>query len=242
MADKLNVNSTSYTFTFAIIVCALSAILLSGVSEGLRKKQELNVELDVKKNILKAVVLKEPLPVKITTQEVLKVFENKIEELVIDDKGEIVKGKKPSEIAEAKDLHPVYIYKEGQEIISYALPIVGQGLWSTLYGYLALEADGTTIRGITYYKHGETPGLGGEIEKDWFQNNFKGKTIYSVKEHKLTPIKVVKGKAADLFHGDDLQYHVDGITAATLTGNGVTEMMDKWIKIYEPYFSKIREL
>jgi Na+-transporting NADH:ubiquinone oxidoreductase subunit C len=111
-----------------------------------------------------------------------------------------------------------------------------------LYGYLALEADATTVRGITFYKHGETPGLGGEIEKEWFLGNFKGKKIFSVTAKKLTPIVVVKGKAADMYKGEELEHSVDGITAATITGSGVTELLDNALKAYEPYFSKLRKI
>ena len=233
----------TYTFVFATIVCVVCGVMLSFFSEALRKQQELNMDLDVKRNILKAVVLKQPLPKKISPEEVLKIYESKIEELVIDDKGNIMEGKKPKELTEKdKALYPLYIYKEDGQVVSYAFPIIGQGLWSTLYGYLALESDAVSVRGITFYKHGETPGLGGEIEKDWFQDNFKGKKVYSAKVKQLTPIAVVKGKAADLFKDEKLEYHVDGITAATITRNGVTEMMDRWLKIYDAYLSKRRKI
>lgn len=238
----LNTKSNSYTFIFAIIVCVVSGVLLSAFTEGLRKQQELNAELDVKKNILKAVVLKDPIAPKTPGTEVLKIYNEKIEEIVVDDNGDIAEGKKPAQLtAEDKNLHAVYLYKEGDDVMAYAIPIVGQGLWSTLYGYLALESDGVTVRGITFYKHGETPGLGGEIEKEWFQANFKGKTIYSLQDKKLTPIVVTKGRAADQFRDEELKYHVDGITAATITGSGVTDLMNKWLHIYEPYFAKIRK-
>ncbi len=238
----MNINSNRYTFIFAIIVCVVSGVLLSAISEGFRKQQELNQVLDVKKNILKAVRLKEPIPADTKPNDILKIYDSKIEELVINDKGEIVPGKKPSDIKEnEKGIYPLYVYKENDQVTAYAFPIVGQGLWSTLYGYLALDADAITVRGITFYKHGETPGLGAEIEKDWFQNNFKGKKIWSLKEHKLTPTIVVKGKAEDQYKGAELQYHVDGITAATITGTGVSAMMEKWLNVYEPYFSKIRK-
>lgn len=239
----MNKNSNQYTFLFAIIVCVASGVLLSAVSEGFRKQQELNAVLDVKKNILKAVHLKEPISLQAKPNDVLKIYDSKIEEVVINEQGELIEGKQPADIKEnEKNLHPLYIYKEDGQVEAYAFPIVGQGLWSTLYGYLALEADAATIRGITFYKHGETPGLGAEIEKDWFQNNFKGKKIWSVKEKRLTPTVVVKGRAQEQYKGEELQYHVDGITAATITGSGVTGMMEKWLNIYESYFSKMRKI
>ena len=230
-----------YTFIFAFIVCVVCSVLLAAVSEGLKAKQELNAALDVKKNILKAVRLKDPLPAKISAEDVLRIYESKIEELVLDDQGREVEGKKPSQITEKeKNLYPLYVYKEDEQVLAYGFPIIGQGLWSTLYGYFALEADATTVRGITFYKHGETPGLGAEIEKDWFQNNFVGKKIWSKKEKKLTPIAVVKGRVADQYQGENAEHYVDGITAATITSNGVTKMLDKWIRAYEPYFGEVR--
>lgn len=239
----MNTNSTRYTFIFAIIICAVSAVMISAFSEGLRQQRELNEELDVKKNILKAVALKDPLVPKMKASDVLKVYENKIEEIVIDSQGNVAEGKSPKELtAKDADLFPLYLYKEDGQVVAYAFPVTGPGLWSVLYGYLAIEADATTIRGITFYKHGETPGLGGEIEKEWFQNNFRGKKIYSLKEQRLTPTVVVKGKAADLFSGEALDARVDGITAATLTGSGVTALMERWIKMYDVYLSKVRRM
>lgn len=231
----------TYAFVFAVIICVVCGVLLSFFSESLRPQQELNQALDIKKNILKAVVLREPIPVKAKPQDVLEIYNLKIEEAVIDAEGHVIAGETPAAVGNGTH-HPLYIYKEGGQIVAYAFPIVGQGLWSTLYGYLALEADAVTVRGITFYKHGETPGLGGEIEKDWFQNNFKGKTVYSLKDNKIWPIAVVKGKAGDLCSGEKLNHCVDGITAATITGNGVTEMMDREIRKYDPYFSKVRKL
>ena len=229
------------TFIFAFIVCVVCSVTLSAVYEGLRPRQEMNADVEVKKNILKAVGLKNPLPSNLPGKEYLKVYEEKIEASVIDAQGNIIPGKKPKDIKEGAKEFPLYVYKEDGQIIAYAYPIWGFGLWSMLYGYLAIEPDAVTVRGITFYKHGETPGLGGEIEKDWFQNNFKGKKIYSVKEHKVTPIALVKGKVVDFFQDERAEYHVDGITAATLTGKGVTALLDRWINIYEPFFSKIRK-
>ncbi len=237
----MDINNNKYVFGFAIGVCIVCSVLLSTVTESLRKPQEINADLEVKRNILKAVKLKEPLTLKTSKAEALQIYADKISEAVIDLQGNIVDGKKPKELTDKDaNLLPIYIYKEDGKSISYAYPIIGQGLWSTLYGYLAIDADAITVRGITFYKHGETPGLGAEIERDWFQDNFVGKTIFDVQSKKVMPIIVIKGKAADQFKGEDLKHHVDGITAATLTGNGVTDLLARWINVYEPYFSKIR--
>lgn len=238
----MNKESTKYIFLFAIVICVVCSLALSLVSEGLRPQKERNVAMDIKKNILKAVGLREPLSADSTVDIILSTYDEKITEIVIDTNGETVEGKTATDTLEDESLHAMYIYKEGQQVLAYAFPIIGKGLWSTLYGYFALEADAVTVRGITFYKHGETPGLGAEIEKDWFQENFKGKKIWDIKANELTPTKVIKGKVADKYSGEDAQYYVDGISGATMTSKGVTEMVDRWLNAYEPFFSKIRKL
>jgi len=233
--------SNTYTFMFALAVCVICSLALSLVSEGLRTKRELNVALDIKKNILKAVDLKEPLSDKATTQEILNVYNATIEEVVIDVAGEIVEGKAPQDIQEGEELYPLYMYKEDGIIIAYCFPIIGKGLWSTLYGYFALEPDAMTVRGITFYQHGETPGLGAEIAQDWFQDNYKGKKIWDIKNNQLTPTKVIKGKVMDKVTEEQASFYVDGISGATMTSIGVTEMVDKWLNIYEPFFKTVRK-
>jgi len=235
-------NSNQYTFMFALAVCVVCSLALSMVFEGLKSKRELNVDLDIKKNILKAVGLKEPLSAKATSQEILEVYEASVEEIVIDMAGNIVEGKSPQDIQGSEELYPLYVYKEGAQTIAYCFPIIGKGLWSTLYGYFALESDVITVRGITFYKHGETPGLGAEIEQDWFQDNYKGKKIWDIKNNQLSPTKVVKGKVADKVADEKVPFYVDGISGATMTSIGVTEMVDKWLNVYEPFFKKIRKV
>ncbi len=234
-------NSNQYTFMFALVICVVCSLALSMAYEGLKSKRELNVDLDIKKNILKAVGLKEPLSAKATSQEILEVYEGAVEEIVIDAAGNVVEGKSPQDIKTGEELYPLYVYKEGAQTIAYCFPIIGKGLWSTLYGYFALESDVMTVRGITFYKHGETPGLGAEIEQDWFQNNYKGKKIWDIKNDELAPTVVVKGKVADKIADAEAPFYVDGISGATMTSKGVTEMVDKWLNVYEPFFKKIRK-
>ena len=234
-------NSNQYTFMFALIVCVVCSFALSLVSEGLREKKELNVALDIKKNILKAVDLNTPLPEKVTVQEILDVYEQKIEEMVINAEGEVVGEVSIEDAQKNEALYPLYAYKEDDEIIAYCFPIIGKGLWSTLYGYFALEPDAITVRGITFYKHGETPGLGAEIEQDWFQDNYKGKKIWDIKNNLLSTTKVIKGKVVDKVSDEEAPFYVDGISGATMTSKGVTEMVDKWLRVYEPFFKEIRQ-
>lgn len=238
---KLNRDSTQYTFFFALVVCIVCSFLLSLVSEGLREKKELNIALDVKKNILKAVDLKDPVDPKANAAEIVKIYDSKIKEIVVDPNGETIEGKSPADVQEGEALYPIYIYEESGQTRAYAFQIIGKGLWSTLYGYLALEPDAQTVRGITFYQQGETAGLGAEIAKNWFQDNFKGKSIWDVEKKELWPVQVIKGKVEGQKSGEDAKHFVDGISGATITSQGVTEMIDREIRKYEPFFSKIRK-
>jgi Na+-transporting NADH:ubiquinone oxidoreductase subunit C len=122
---------------------------------------------------------------------------------------------------------------------AYVLPISGKGLWSTIYGYIALDVDGATVRGITFYKHGETPGLGGEIEKEWFKSNFEGKRIFD-EEGNLVSITVVKGKVEELIPESEAYHYVDGISGSTLTGRGINEFLEEDLGKYEPFLKKVK--
>lgn len=104
--------------------------------------------------------------------------------------------------------------------LGYVLPIRGYGLWSTLWGFLALAADAETIRGITFYEHGETPGLGGEVDNENWKGTWDGKQAYD--EDGKVVIEVVKGQAAG-------RTEVDGLAGATITARGVTNMLDYWL-------------
>jgi Na+-transporting NADH:ubiquinone oxidoreductase subunit C len=238
---KIKKDSNLYTFGFALLICVVCSFSLAAVSEGLRSRKELNMANDARKNILKAVALKNPLPGRARPREVLNVFQQKIEEAVIDGQGRVVAGKKPGAIQAGEDLYPLYIYKEGGAVVAYAFPVEGKGLWSTLYGYLAIEADGQTVRGITFYKHGETPGLGGEIEKAWFQDNFKGKKIWDAAARDMLPLSVVKGRVKDKVPAGRQAFYVDGISGATMTCQGVSELLARWLKVYEPFLKTRRQ-
>ena len=117
--------------------------------------------------------------------------------------------------AKASGLH-LYLYREKEKLKAYIIPIESRGLWGKIKGYMALENDGTTVAGFTVYSHSETPGLGGEIEKAWFQKNFIGKKIYN-SEGNFVSIAIAKGHVSNLPQAQQSHY-VDGISGATLTG------------------------
>ncbi len=217
---------------FAVIVCVICSLMLSATASLLKKPQEYNKEIDRKMNVLKAfgVSIRDEQGKRIKAPEVEKYFTDHISEVIIDGStGQIVADR-----AAAKQPLPLYQWKEGDAVLKYAFPISGKGLWSTIRGYLALEGDLATISGVTFYEHGETPGLGAEVETDWFQANFKGKHVFA--DGKRLKFEVVKGKVADKYpQGND--HAVDGISGATITGNGVTRFINTDLDKYEPYFS-----
>jgi Na+-transporting NADH:ubiquinone oxidoreductase subunit C len=152
----------------------------------------------------------------------------------VDSKGTIVKKSQ-----KAKKKLPVYIYMKNDRIESYILPIDSRGLWGRILGYLALKNDGSTIVGFTVYKHSETPGLGGEIEKRWFQKNFEGKKIVSRTGNFLS-ISIVKGGLMNTVPENRRINYVDGISGATLTGKYLSSGLKDILLEYEPVSLKFR--
>lgn len=236
-------NSNKYIILFATLVCVVCSVLLTFFAVSLKDRQEQNKSIDRKKNIIKAFGYVDELE-KITDFAGVESFYNeRIQEIVIDSDGKIISGKTPDMIDPDKDtgLLPVYVVVEGGKFISLAIPVSGKGLWSTIYGYLALEKDLNTVRGITFYEHGETPGLGGEVEMPWFQNNFVGKKILD-DAGRLVSIKVVKGKVDETYSDPNKKRHaVDGISGATMTSKGVTTFLEHDLNKYLKFLNKVRK-
>ncbi len=215
MSDK---DSTSYTFLFAAIVCVVCSLVVSSAATLLKERQDRNVRIDQQKNILGAVGLQAEDPEGIET-----LYATRIKELKVTD--------------ENLDL---YVREDNGQPTAYAFPISGKGLWSTLYGYLALEPDGDTIKGISFYKHGETPGLGAEIEKEWFRKNFIGKKCLA-DDGTLASITVVKGKVEALIEPGVQKHYVDGISGATITSRGVTTLIRVGLEQYGPFLKTLHK-
>ena len=118
----------------------------------------------------------------------------------------------------------IYLVRRGAEVSRMVLPLYGYGLWSTLYGFIALEADANTVHGLQFYQHGETPGLGGRVDDPAWRALWEGKRIYDEGPHPV--LEVVKGRVRA---GDGrAAWKVDGLSGATITGNGVGNMIRFW--------------
>jgi Na+-transporting NADH:ubiquinone oxidoreductase subunit C len=130
----------------------------------------------------------------------------------------------------------VYLVKEDDQVSKVILPVHGNGLWSMMYAFVAVETDGNTIAGITYYEQGETPGLGGEVENPTWRAQFEGKQLFD--DNFKPALKVVKGGAQQ---GDI--HGVDGLSGATLTANGVQGTFDFWMGDlgFGPFLAKVRD-
>jgi Na+-transporting NADH:ubiquinone oxidoreductase subunit C len=200
------------TLVFAGITCLVVSLLLSITASVLKPAQQANEEFDVKRNIVKA------FGIDISAMNRIQI-EATFEKHVAEDK--------------AGDM-PIFTWtNEGTEKTSkYAFPISGKGLWSMLYGYLSLEADLETIAGISFYKHGETPGLGAEIEKPWFLSQFTGKKLYS----DGSAVEFLVAKPSTQL----TETSVDGISGATLTSKGVQALIQKDAAAYASYFKSIK--
>ena len=133
----------------------------------------------------------------------------------------------------------VYLVRDGGNIDQVILPVYGSGLWSTMRGFLSLEPDGNTVRGLRFYEHAETPGLGDQIDKPDWRAMWPGKTLFGDSNTPL--IEVVRGEADPT---SSLATHqVDGLSGATLTGRGVTNLIRYWTgpSGFGPYLATLRE-
>lgn len=254
----LSKNSPIYTIIVATLLCIVCATMVSSVAVALKETQEKNKALDKKKNILTCAGLIEKGADEATITEAF----SKIEQIMIDmstgeevdidpktyDSRKAVKNSetrvempaeyKYSGIQARSKYSVIYLVKEEGEIKQIILPVFGQGLWSTLYGFLALENDTKTVTGFAYYEHGETPGLGGEVDNPKWKKQWVGKEVYNSDWE--SSITVVKGTVDP--ESEMAKHQVDGLAGATITGNGVGNSMKYWLSDhgYGPFLAKIR--
>jgi Na+-transporting NADH:ubiquinone oxidoreductase subunit C len=228
MSDRLK------SIVFALVLCSVISILLTAASTGLQRFQEKNIVLDKQKNVLKSVGLIEAGK-KYKADAIEKLYGDSIRSVWADSTGQII----DNPVSGEQDL-PIYIYEEDDSTEAYIIPINSRGLWGRIMGYLAIQGDGSTISGFTVYKHSETPGLGGEVEKNWFQKNFIGKKIID-QAGNFVSISVAKGKVADRIPKDRQNNYVDGISGATLTGKYLTAGVKEILKSYEPVSIRFRK-
>lgn len=246
--------SMKYIFGFAAVLCFVCSILISAANVGLRERQELNKQLEKQKSVLLAagLVKQGRKANRAQVEELFANVEGKVldlttgallsdEETAAFDEDNVEEIPAPANKAGIRSLpEKIRIYEvvDNGKLSMFVLPIVGQGLWSTMYGFLALDADTRTIRGLTFYDQGETPGLGGEIVNPKWTALWPGRLAY---DDSWTPaIEVMKGVAGSV---EDAPYGVDGLSGATITSRAVTEMLRFWLgdEGYAPFLKQFRE-
>lgn len=250
-------SDTSKTILVAGGLCLVCSIIVSSLVVALRPQQAINAELDMKKNILmSAGLLKEG-------DDINQVFST-IETIVIDmETGEKVDTDVDAfdQVAASKDpkqniripanldvgglstrskLAKVYLKRgESGDLETIILNVWGKGLWSTMYGFIALAPDTRTVKGFAYYSHGETPGLGGEVDNPNWKKQWIGKKV--VNENYEPAFAVNKGTVDS--STAMAEYKVDGLSGATITGNGVTSSIKYWFGDhgYAKFLEKVRQ-
>ena len=218
---------------FAAALCVVCSLFLTAAATGLKGFQEKNIILDKHKNILRAVGLIDT-DHKLSASAIEDLFRRSIRRIWIKTSGSVV----PEAERSPGDL-PLYVHVARNKLEAYILPIDTKGLWGRIQGYMAIRKDGSTIVGFTVFKHTETPGLGGEIEKEWFQRNFMGKRIVDL-NGEFVSIAIAKGAVAQTIAKGKQPNWVDGISGATLTGRFLTAGMKENLLMYEPVAIRFR--
>ncbi len=239
-------DSTANILIVAITLCLVCSVIVSTAAVQLRPAQEANKVLDKKINILKVSGLWQE------DADIDALFSSIEERLVNLDTGEIEteidsktydqrKASKVSDLSiklnddidlaninRRANYAKVYLVRESNKVARYVFPVHGYGLWSTLYGYVTLEDDLNTIYALKFYDHRETPGLGGEVDNPKWQASWQGKKLFD--ENGQVKVSVIKGNVVP--GNANEQYQVDGLSGATLTSNGVTNMFRFWMGEY----------
>ncbi len=252
-------HSVRETLIFAFALCVGCSILVSTIAVALRDRQAENKLLDEQKNVLEVAGLLTGGE-KLSREEIQRRFaENLNARVVVLETGEYADDvdpltfdqrrasmdpdtsrpapDNPARVRRLPDRARVFLIQPNGEVEGIILPVEGMGLWSTLYGYLALAPDSRTIRGLTFYEHAETAGLGGEVDNPRWKALWPGRLAFD--EDWVPKIAVKKGAAGPV---ETDPYHVDGLSGSTLTSNGVTNLIHFWLgdNGFGPYLARYR--
>jgi Na+-transporting NADH:ubiquinone oxidoreductase subunit C len=250
-------NSVFYILAFCAAICLVCSIIVSSTAVGLKEQQDANKILDRQKKVLSVAGLMAEDEI-LTPEDVAKLFETRIKSVVVDlATGKIDEGTDPATFDQLKAQkdpatsksadknragvsripNKALVYQVSQGLMGtggsgfaleqYIFPVEGKGLWSTLYGFVALAPDCNEIKGLTFYAHKETPGLGGEVDNPKWKKSWKGKLAFGPAgtdptSWEKTKVEVVKLKT-------DKDHHIDALSGATITGNGVTHLLRFWL-------------
>ena len=255
MSEK---NTIRKMVTVTLLVCLACSVVVSSAAVLLRPAQIANQQLDIRRNLLAAAGLTEP------GKSVEEIFAERVTVRVLDletgrftdavDPGTYDQQRASRDASMSRRLSAdedkaglsrrerysvVYLVQDGDELETIVLPVRGFGLWSTMHGFLALDAQGQEVKGLGFYEHGETPGLGGEIDNPNWRAQWKGKQVYD--DQGNVAIRVMKGRADP--DSERYEHQVDGLAGATLTARGVQNMMQFWLgeNGYQAFLTQLRQ-
>lgn len=258
----MRIDSPRYIILFATAVCVACSLLVATFTVLLKERQQANRLLYLQKNVLQASGLIAPGQT-VSGQEVVDLFNRRIQVRLVDlrsggyaaDSGidatrydqrraradparSRAAPPNPAQVKRIPNLAAVYLVRDGGEVKTLVLPIEGLGLYGTLYGFLALDRDTTTVRGLAYYENRETPGLGGEVDNPKWKALWRGRKAFD--ENWQPRLHLVKGVAGP---PDQDPYRVDALSGATITSNGVTRMIRFWLGDagFGPYLANVRK-
>lgn len=230
-------HSNKYTVVYAAVLTAIVGASLAIAVSGLKPRQEQNALMANRRAILQTVM-------EVNPQTLDADYRSLVTELVFNLQGQQVadvdafalnlkdEARKPN----TEQRLPLFLFSR-DGVKRYIVPMQGAGLWGPIGAYLALEADLKTIYGVAFSHEKETPGLGAEIDRDFFEVRYKGKKIYN-DDAKLQPVVVLRGSGNDTL---SKPHAVDGLTGATITLNGVTEMFADELSRYDRIFTALRQ-
>ena len=255
-------DTTLGTLVTATVLCLVCSVVVATAASALRPGIEANEEQKRQRNVLVAAGLFDPSTDDEST--VTDIYEDRIGTVLVNlEDGRVdartalssydpaAAREKLDESTETGGLLPgwerrenkafAYLVRDENDpaaIDKVVLPVYGYGLWSTMYGYLALEKDCNTIAGLTFYKHAETPGLGGEIDNDKWKADWRNKQAYD--ENGVPNVQVVKGGYDR--NSPSATYQVDGLSGATITSKGVENSLNYWLGEggFGPFLAKVR--
>jgi len=243
------------TLLLSAAVCIVCSLLVSGAAVMLAPAQARNRTLDMQRKVLVVAGLLGDGE-RLADDAVRARFADAIRPRVVDlksgayddtvdahafDAAAEAKSPAPANDAKVRELPGrvrVYQVVQGGRVEMVIVPIEGQGLWSTLYGYLALATDGNTVRGITFYQHAETPGLGAEVDNPKWRARWRGRKLFD--EQGQLRLAVAKGSVGPPTSDP---HRVDGLSGATLTARGVTNMLAFWLgpHAFGPYLQRLKD-
>jgi Na+-transporting NADH:ubiquinone oxidoreductase subunit C len=257
-------DTTKGTFIVASVLCLVCSLLVSAAAVGLRPIQKRNQQLKLRRNVLvaagmwqddftnkdvdrafesiKTVLVNLPRserigePGTINTEFNPQTYDPRKASNDPELRVDIPEDLDRAGIKHREPVARVFLVMDGDQVDQIVLPVYGKGLWSTLYGFLSLDADTRTVHGITFYEQGETPGLGGEVENPVWKAKWPGKV--ALDDNYQPQIDVVKGAASP---GSDNQ--IDGLSGATITSNGVEGLVDYWLGDdgFGPFLARFRD-